>query len=174
MQLGFKLLTIIFIFRFFAGCSSPPLVPSSKEKPPTQKESVWNPRLDARLHPLVAPEAEKLLQYIYKQLADKNRGLQFESLKILLIANRSERWQSFASPENRIYLPKEAVLKMNYENQLASFLAIQLAHLLNRDVLKRVETGTAADLFGPEGRFDFSEEYITELSSFLSEEISRL
>lgn len=114
------------------------------------------------------------LRNLAQRLAESYPPLKQLPLGVLLVTDRGGRWESFSLPGGRIYLSIGPLKGVEYENEVAGVLAIQLAHLYGRDVLERIkerrapveggipseqppESSRVIDFFGPAGVFSFSE-----------------
>lgn len=57
---------------------------------------------------------------------------------VILIEDIEGKWKSFALPGNRIYLAVESVRMVQFENELAALIALELANIELKNLIKRV------------------------------------
>ena len=81
-------------------------------------------------------EVTVFLRNLAQKLVDATPALSVMPIGVLLIHSPDQLWQSYALPGNKLYLSIGLLKQMKFENEVAAVLAVQLAHLLGRHVLK--------------------------------------
>lgn len=66
------------------------------------------------------------------------RGMRFQ---VLVAEDMLTRWQSVAIAGRKMVLPRSVLKRLEFENQLAALIAIELAHVQKRTLLNRFEQG---------------------------------
>lgn len=101
---------------------------------------------------------------VAEKLTRVDPALQGRPIGVLLISEIRGTWRSFALPGSRVYLSRPLLRRMEYENELASVIALELAHLARHSLATRLEEGrselatqTENDLFGEGGVLTFTE-----------------
>ncbi len=164
-----------------SGCSTPPA-----PRPVRWDEQV---RHDQAIGSALTPHLEKNLEFrndlelsVYlrkmaQALADETPPLKDAPVGVFVVRESGGRWRSFSLPGNRVYLPAGLLRRLEYESELASMLAFELANLLNRHAVKRATRGQSPfpvetsevgsspvepvrepDLLGPAGILSFSQD----------------
>jgi predicted Zn-dependent protease len=134
---------------------------------------------------------KQVILYLHEVTARLSSGveeLKTSAVSVQVLADRGERWSSYALPGNRLYLSSGALRGAEFENQLAALIALELAHLTLRHVPLRLEetrsepgastpadfpsieglvptadsSSRAVDFFGPTGLFAFPDEYFVD------------
>ncbi len=126
--------------------------------------------LEAKLRLKNDIEVSVYLREIAQSLSSATPELRDSPVGVLTFHQTDKRWRNFGIPGNRIYLCIELMQRIRYENVLASMIAFELAHLMHRHVLKRLDAviGAPAEIpsqtrlafpaqyIGPKGIFAFS------------------
>jgi hypothetical protein len=128
------------------------------------------------------------LHELTAKLASTVPELKTSAVSAQVIADRGSRWNNYALPGNRIYLSSGLLKSLEFENQLAAAISVELAHLLKRHVPLRLQAARTdsqaerpddfpsieglvsssgayskpVDFFSPTGIFAFPDEYFIE------------
>lgn len=170
---------------FVVGCSSGP-----EPRPVTVEERVQFDRaigleLAQQLEPQISvrsePAVTAYLNRVGQTLADANPDLHLKSVGVKLVSEKDGKWMSFGLPGGRVYLPAGVLRGIEFENEVAAAIAVELAHVQLDHVLERIrkspEGGSFArgaslenllptkpgstpeklDFFGPTGVFAYPE-----------------
>lgn len=83
------------------------------------------------------------LRGMAERLASSRPELKNSPIGVLLIQDLAPgKWQNYSLPGNRIYVSTGLLKSLAYENEVAAAVALQLAHILRRDVVNRLnDTG---------------------------------
>ncbi|OFZ80959.1 MAG: hypothetical protein A2583_02020 [Bdellovibrionales bacterium RIFOXYD1_FULL_53_11] len=188
-----KNIPIVFLIVFVAACATTPDI-----KPVSYEEQI---RLDSELGIKIVSEFEQRMSIIKKteagiylrnlalRLTANNPGLNGRPIGVQIVNDRPDelkntKWRNYAIPGNRIYLSKGFLHHVEYENELAAAIAMELANLLGRHAMSWVEKNksslgpdkfaqdfqgahpgidvTKIDYFGSGGLFSFSNKKLAE------------
>ena len=114
-------------------------------------------------------EVSVYLRKVAGKLSESAAALQKSPVGVITIKDRDHHWRCYALPGNRIYLSIGELKELQFDNEVAAAIALQLGHILSRHAIRRVEVHqtpadtetTQVDYFGPAGIFAFSKkEYI--------------
>lgn len=135
---------------------------------------------------------KSLLIYLHELTAKLTASvpeLKTSAVSVQISSDRGARWNNYALPGNRLYLSVGLLKAVQYENQLAAAIAIELSHISKRHVPMRLQevqgsaqgnvhpadfasieglvpsangSGRAVDFFSPTGIFAFPDEYFIE------------
>jgi predicted Zn-dependent protease len=156
-----------------AGCATTPapvvLTPEEQVRQDVNTGLSLAQEFESRIPLKQDIEVSVYLRKLAQALADASPELSHAPLGVLLIDRGvGARWQSYALPGNRVYLPVSLLRQLQFENEIAAAIALELGHLLGRDALRRLaqlreapETTSTVSLnqtFGENGIFAFSEE----------------
>ena len=123
-------------------------------------------------------EVSVYLRKVAGKLSESAAALQKSPVGVITIKDRDHHWHSYALPGNRIYLSIGELKELQFDNEVAAAIALQLGHILSRHAIKRVEvhpnvTATVADpettqvdYFGPAGIFAFSKKDYIEATEW--------
>jgi predicted Zn-dependent protease len=139
-----KVFLLILILLWGGSCVTAPQHTKviSKEEGKKQKHARSNELaldFEAQLKFKKNTEVSLYLKKIAENLVASTPELQGTSVGIWLIQERNGKWQSFGLPGNRIYLPTGLLRNLNFENEVAAAIALQLSHILKRDVQNRIQ-----------------------------------
>jgi predicted Zn-dependent protease len=134
------------------------------------------PQLSFKKDPLLQTYLNKIAQ----RLADKNPELHIPESKVFILKDSGSRPKSYALPGGRVYLSSTMLKTVEFENEAAAAISIELGHLLNEHVLnflrknpsglairdaaaipgvlplKTLDSSEDIDFFGKDGLFAFS------------------
>lgn len=125
------------------------------------------------------------LRRVAERLAHAEPKLKESPVGVFVVQDRDSKWRNYGLPGNRVYLSAGFLKSVEYENELAAAMALELAHLLSRHALNRLEKApgvvqlesgsliegilpaqpdrfsASIDYFSPKGIFSFEEgEYL--------------
>ena len=119
-------------------------------------------------------EVSVYLRRVAKKLTESAVALQRSPVGVITIKDRDRLWRSYALPGNRVYLSIGELKDLQFENEVAAAIALQLGHIVSRHAVKRVEVHQTPadaetsvlgpDYFGPAGIFAFSKKDYLEAS----------
>lgn len=131
-----------------SACATPP--------PPVPETRAQIIQRDGRVGRGLAPQFEAQLEFrrdteisVYlRQLAEKLMNTQPElqgaAVGVFIIQDQDRgRWWNFGLPGVRIYLSAGFLRETEFENQVAAAIAMELAYVLRRDVVQRIEQNQA-------------------------------
>jgi predicted Zn-dependent protease len=155
------------------GCTT---VPSTKpvdlveqSKKDVALGSELSEQLESNLELKTVPETQIFLRKIAAALAAGDLVLKDHAIGVLLIASKTGKWRNFATPGARVYLSIALLQKLQFENEWAAAIALELGHLSARhlqqhaaeEIPDRADGAIHSDqkqkLFGPSGVFNFNE-----------------
>ena len=166
-----KYLPIIGFLLNICACSTPP----PPVKVDVQERILHDNRLGLQLAQKLEPqlvmkvdvEVAVYLRTLAQKLSENSVELKSSPVGVLLVANGKKKWMSFSLPGNRIYLSLGLLKKLEFEHEVAAIMAIELAHILRRTPLERLEGPTYVQkpvemeslrFFGPDGIFSYSDQ----------------
>lgn len=85
-------------------------------------------------------EVVDYLERLADVLGRSTSGLRGEKIHVSLIQEQNGKWESFSLPGHYLYLPIDLIKELEFENEVAALIAIQLGHLANRDVLYNLKS----------------------------------
>lgn len=155
------------------SCSTPPvqtvkLSPQEQLRVDQERTQSWAALIEERIPPLRDVEVEVFLRKLAESIINKRESLALSPIGVILYDRRDAGLPtSFAIPGNRIYLSKQLLSSLEFENELVAVLALECANLLARTavshaaamaVLPEVSAsgGPAKGFFGPAGVFAFT------------------
>lgn len=178
----------------FSNCASapppaPPITPAER----IQRDQAVGAGLARQLESQLKIKQDKeVLLYLHDlaaKLSEATPELKSAAVGVLVVADRGARWRCYSIPGNRIYLSSGLLRHIEFENELAAVIAMELAHVLKRHVPLRIEEGrvssqasdpadypsieglvpssrggaaNSVDFFSPTGVFAFPDEYFLE------------
>jgi predicted Zn-dependent protease len=108
------------------------------------------------------PKVESYLRGMASTLAQKSPTFEVEKLRIRIHTDAGPAGvRVFAFPGSLISIPEGFIRQVGYENELAALLALEMAHLIHRNLAKHVEEQALKPvpvpplLFGSGSVFDF-------------------
>jgi predicted Zn-dependent protease len=103
------------------------------------------------------PAIEKYLQSVAQQIVLADEDLREETVMIRVHQDLKREWtRTFAFPGVMISLPKSFLSQVNFENELAALIALQLALVENRELAKSLEKQGQRPILGQGSIFNFS------------------
>ncbi len=151
------------------GCAVPKHTADEAIK--AQKERAMSQKLGVRFESMVDKVNSKTLsnylETVFTRLQESSPSVIPIDNSLLLrieILKRipQNKWSNFAFPNRGFYLSLGLLKTFEYESEIAAVLAIQMAHLNQRDLLEKVslvsQPGPDVGFFGSKGVFAFSQE----------------
>ena len=176
-------ISIMEVLFLASGCATQPhLKLASPEEIRLRDQAVGSEiaqQFESRLSFKHSPAVSIYLRKLAATLLESIPELSGSPAGIWMIHSKRGKWNSYALPGNRIYLPVELLHGLEFENEIAAEIAIQFSHLIEKHALVRFlklqdgnpdgllessfsespwKSSTAVDYFGLNGVFAFSEE----------------
>ena len=109
------------------------------------------------------PKAESFLSDMAEKILNKKEGFEAESVEVLIHDDSKKKFQRFFSfPGATLSIPISFLRKVEFENELAAAIAFEIANLLERFLVKKVETKQNSleklELFGSDSVFGLSDQ----------------
>lgn len=144
------------LFFLSAGCSTPTVAPLTAEQLRLKNAAVIQTQrsnLDRKLLAQANKEAVTYLAGLAKSLAAASPTLSVLPLEIHLhrgwagvsswgVTGVSGRWKSFGVPGTHLYLPSLFIREVDYENELAALIALELALVDSGTAQRRAEAAS--------------------------------
>ena len=168
--------TFIFVLLLVVmGCASlpPPKTVSLTEK--IRQDGSMGMQLAEKLDPLIKFKSDIEINVFLRKTAAKlsatSEALKDSPVGVFTIVDKDKTWRNFAIPGNRLYISIGLLKKLEFENELAATLALQLAHILKRHAIQNFQAHPNEDIvfFGPSGIFTFHEDdYLLAIETAVS------
>ena len=117
-------------------------------------------QFEARLKFKRETEVSIYLRELAQVLVDHSPDLKGTTVGVWLVKDFGQEWKNYSLPGGRIYISGGMLQTLNYENEVAALIAMELGHIKNSHVLKRLGTQV--------GIFDQIEEKKSSLDGILS------
>jgi len=167
-----------FVLGFTACVSAPPKKANLVEQ--VQQENAVGIRLakkfEAKLHVVSDPVLDNYLSKVTNRLIRSSADPRLAGTGIQMIQSRGSVWRSYSLPGRRVYLSAQLLQKMQSDNEVAALIAVELAHIQQRQVLDHLKPNASSnssnstpvvpaeeteqvqnpDFFGPEGLFSYN------------------
>lgn len=181
LAIGMSLSCLFFVM---TGCTTPvkPVL-INKEEVLKKDQSLWEAvsrNFEPQLKVKKDTEISVYLRKVAQNLVDSSQDLKGSPVGIWLIHSKNGKWMSYNLPKSRVYLPIEILRELQYENEVASLIAIQLGHLVKGQTQNHIKQSSQyreweqaelekltekeghpahpkLDYFGPSGVFVYSE-----------------
>lgn len=146
-QLSFAVLKIFGFFFLLAAISAMGCVGTPPLKPPdpevrAQHESKIGNALARQLEVQIKLKQEKdilsYLQNLGRLVADSKSELRIPTLAVALVKDQSSVWRNMSLPGNRIYLSIGLIRTLEFENELAAAIALELGHIYKAHLFERI------------------------------------
>lgn len=151
-----------------AGCASAPVkvdTPAEILRRDAVEAAQLAPRVEARAAFRRDPAVTDYLRELAMRLAETSPLLRGTTVETRLVSDPEGRWRNYALPGTVIYVSVESLRAVQYENELAAALAIELGHVLRRTVMNRLASDAGSSeslpLFSPGGIFAYSPEELS-------------
>lgn len=127
---------------FFGCAGSPPQKTLSTEERVRQDNSLGT-KLAHQFEPSITLKKDIEVSVYLRNLAKKllKTAPEFEDtpLGVFIVSNHEGRWKNYGLPGIRLYISNGLLKNVEYENEVAASLALELGHIKNRDVLRFLE-----------------------------------
>ena len=134
---------LLFAGAWLFGCSSaPPVVPITLEEQLKQDNAIGRQLakdFENQISLVKDIDLEVYLRKIAQGLTEATPALKEAPIGILVIRDVNKKWQNFALPGNRVYLSIGMLKKAEFENEIAAAIAFELAHVLKRHAVLKLE-----------------------------------
>ena len=133
----------LFFVGVFGGCGTVPPAPPIPHREQLKADS----KVGERIYPYyeetieISKDSETTiyLRTVGLRLLEAVPDLKTAPLGIMVVNDRSGRPRNFSLPGNRVYLAKPRLKRLKFESEIASAIAIELAHLNLRHRTKQIE-----------------------------------
>ncbi len=164
---------------FLTHCSGLTVTQPLKKEDLVQRDNYQGlefvPKLEKQLKIKQDIEVSVYLKKLADTLVSSTPELLKTPIGVILFQEKNHVWKNYSLPGNRVYLSLDLIKHLEFESELASAIAFELAHILNRHSivlyeknkknLEENENGEfldaqnkSIDFFSPHGIFAFSEE----------------
>jgi len=121
--------------------TAPPPAPQADKAVQAQRETQITgelmQELEAQLKFKKEASLSKYLAELETKLMENTPEIRGGSPKIFMIRDQSSEWCNYEVPGPRVYLSIGFLKNVEFENELAAAIALELAHEINRDALTR-------------------------------------
>lgn len=101
---------------------------------------------------------EKYLTAVARQITREEAALRAEKVLVRVhLDTKPELKKSFSFPGVVIFIPKSILYQINFENELAALIALELAQIERRDLAQEMDKNERPILFGDLSIFHFSQ-----------------
>lgn len=171
---GFTLYVILGNLLILGGCTSAPVQKAEESlSSRMQKEREWGEVLSKKFEKQVVAkkdsEIEKYLENLIVKMEPSIRGPASHELKIKLFKGKEPNWLNYSIPGGYLYMSLDALRSIEFENELAAMVALQLGHIHHRHILNKIKDkneNEVQDFFGSTGLFAYNLEELTEADQF--------
>ncbi len=135
---GFLSSSILMVSVFGLSCASQTSIQSV-----TQGERVkWNRSFGDEVAQQLRPrfkfkqdiEVSAFLKNMARKLVEFTPEIAGSVYSVLIVRDRDLKWRNFGIPNQSIYLSNGLLRELDFENEVAAILAIQLAHIMNKNL----------------------------------------
>lgn len=89
------------------------------------------------------------LRSIAVKLSQSQPELKVAPVGVFLVSNEAQRWRNYSLPGNRIYISVNLLKEIEFENEAAAAIAIELSHIYKRWVLERSQPKNSPESNSP-------------------------
>ena len=137
----------------------PPLSPHEQLKVDTVKVKDLLSEFENQVTFEKAGNIEKYLSAVARQITREEEGLKVEKVTVRIHQDKKiELKRSFSFPGVVISIPKSILYQINFENELAAVIALELAQIERRDLAQEMDKNMTPILFGELSLFRFSQQ----------------
>jgi predicted Zn-dependent protease len=158
----FKIISILSLSLLIHSCASqkPEKTLTLMEQINVDTESAHDLSLQfqKKVHFLTLPQVEKFLARVAVKVLENSNDLMIEKIRIKLYADSEvDEPRVFTFPGTLIVIPLSLVQKVQFENELAAMLALEIAHIINRHLVNHIEelSGAHPTIFGEGSVFEY-------------------
>lgn len=124
------------------GCATPQPIDThvTQERLPDRAVGrILAQKFEAQVKLYPDPTLSTYLEDLATSLVQFSSVLRENKVSAQVVEDVSHRWTSYAFPGNQIYLSRSLLRSIRFENELAAVIALEFAHLENRDLMVRYE-----------------------------------
>lgn len=152
----------ILVVTHLMGCGSvplpPPLSPHEQLSVDTVKAKGLLTEFEKNVQFERSPNVEKYLTAVARQITREEEGLKAEKVVVRIHQDtRPDLKRNFAFPGVVISIPKSILFGINFENELAAVIALELAQIERRELAQEMEKNERPILFGDVSIFRFAQ-----------------
>jgi predicted Zn-dependent protease len=140
---GFRIVAFVILL---ASCTTDPVLTQRQQGVVSKQDlfvgTILARKFEKHLVARVHPQVKKYLNSILESLTQSIPEFQGLKSEVFILKDFEAQWRGYSLPGNQIYLSRGLLRKLNYENEIAAFISLELAHLLNNDAPRQ-----ASDLF---------------------------
>jgi len=126
-----------------AACSRPEVKPTLSPEEQVRHDGQLGVKLaeafETGLPRIADSEVAVFLRTLCGQLASGSPALRDAPMGVVMIEDRAATWRNYALPGVRIYLSLGLLKAIEFENELAAVIALQLGHVEHRHVMRNIE-----------------------------------
>lgn len=171
---GFILHVILVNLLILAGCVSAPVqVHEESASTRMQKEREWGDILSKKFEKQVVVkrdfEIQKYIEKLIVKMEPSIRDPASHELKIKLFKGKRPNWLNYSIPGGYLYMSLDALRNIEFENELAAMVALQIGHAHHNHILNKLKDRKEVeieDFFGPAGLFAYSMDELIEADQF--------
>lgn len=164
-----QIFPLVFIV-FFLGCNTSPTVSTLSYLERETQNHFFELELIEYFEKKVVLTKEdtmvvRFIQKLLSSLVDSSEELKDLNFSVFLMKESPSSLSSYSLPKSRIYLSIALLKKIENEAQLAGVLAIQIGHLIKRNLFKRLEKLVVE--WSKKKNLDLNESFSSTPASFL-------
>jgi predicted Zn-dependent protease len=133
----------IALFAVFSACSTVPEPAPINQAERVQRDQALGAELARQFESQLRFKGDKeilvYLRNVAQALVDGTSELRPSGVGVQVVQDRGGRWRNYGFPGNRIYLSAGLLKHVQYENELAAAIAFELAHVLKRHAVLRLQ-----------------------------------
>jgi hypothetical protein len=155
--MSLKTLVSVLFLILGLGCTTP----ESVKQVDQQEVKRWNDsfeneiavQFESQLHLKKETDVSVYLNEVAQLLVNATPEFKKAPVGVLLLQNKKHKWESYGIPGIRLYISTGLLKSVEYENELAGLMAIQLGNVMNKNIIHRLIALRGADNYG-ESSFD--------------------
>ncbi len=152
---------LVFILLILQACSEAPIAPKLTIREQLVVDTMKAKGLVAEFEKLAQFEksssVEKYLTSVARQIVREEDGLKEENVVVRIHQDSRKEWKkTFSFPGLMISIPKSFLSQVNFENELAALISLQLALIENRELARTLEKNSNPVILGEQSVFRFS------------------
>ena len=125
------------------SCSGPEVKPTLTPEEQVRQDSKLGVKLaagfESGLPKIADSEVAVFLRALCERLATGSPALKDAPIGVVVIEDRTGTWRNYALPGIRVYLSLGLLKAVEFENELAAVIALQLGHVEHRHVVRNIE-----------------------------------
>jgi len=158
---------LIFVFVFLLSCASPPsqkvLSPIEQIAADTKRAEGLSQEFRKKVRFVQAPRLERFLTRMGVRLSHASKDFPLDQVQVKIHHDSvPEQRRAFSFPGTFVSIPLSFLKQVEFENELAALISYELAHVINRHLANRVESGSEQKqpkilIFGDASVFDLDQ-----------------